>query len=627
MYQGRNRLLQWTRAIFVLIVIALIGACGGSNSSGDSNSDGETTDGSNTDGGTSDGASTDGGNTNGGNTDGSTTGGGSTGGTTGGDLNITAYNNRIDMTPLQNVSVSVYGDDDRTITQTQQTNASGTASFSGLSTIDGRVSYTIFFEGEPGIDGSFITFFDSQPGNYVFFEDSNPECQPVATLNVTVNGATTGNFASLGPLVASGALAGSSVAIDNGSANFPNATICSDDVEGGNQVTLVPVESTGADVVAYTIINNVAVADATLNATFDMPATTLNWTAADPANAPDSVSLAGVRQGQFGSIFYSLLGLAQTTGMTSGGFSAVGAFPGDNLLTATRGMEEACTHIKNYPDFPATATTDIPAYQLTTFNFDGSNLTFDITRSDSINADMHQATTFFDRSTGFAGDEIQWNFFMSSGRTSFAIPDQPGAIATTFNADAIDTDRTTVIVSDLISGDGALNLDGFDAVNEAFGDGAQTNNISDVDRRACNFNLISFANVGDGPDTGGDGSDGGEFGNLAITGTAVGQLGTATFSPFGPGFQNSATIVWTADDSTQIFALTSGGSGASLVAFTPGSGALAGQSFDAQVTFGSNVSGFSLSENTATFSSVTLMDSNGATLVLNGSMPFTDTLQ
>ena len=265
--------------------------------------------------------------------------------------------------------------------------------------------------------------------------------------------------------------------------------------------------------------------------------------------------------------------------------------------------------------------------RLTTFNFDGSNLTFDITRSDSINADMHQATTFFDRSTGFAGDEIQWNFFMSSGRTSFAIPDQPGAIATTFNADAIDTDRTTVIVSDLISGDGALNLDGFDAVNEAFGDGAQTNNISDVDRRACNFNLISFANVGDGPDTGGDGSDGGEFGNLAITGTAVGQLGTATFSPFGPGFQNSATIVWTADDSTQIFALTSGGSGASLVAFTPGSGALAGQSFDAQVTFGSNVSGFSLSENTATFSSVTLMDSNGATLVLNGSMPFTDTLQ
>ena len=92
MYQGRNRLLQWTRAIFVLIVIALIGACGGSNSSGDGNSDGETTDGSNTDGGTSDGASTDGGNTNGGNTDGSTTGGGTTGGTTGGDLNITAYN-------------------------------------------------------------------------------------------------------------------------------------------------------------------------------------------------------------------------------------------------------------------------------------------------------------------------------------------------------------------------------------------------------------------------------------------------------------------------------------------------------------------------------------------------------
>ena len=140
MYQGRNRLLQWTRAIFVLIVIALIGACSGSNSSGDGNSDGETTDASNTDGGTSDGASTDGGNTNGGNTDGSTTGGGSTGGTTGGDLNITAYNNRIDMTPLQNVSVSIYGDDDRTITQTQQTNSFGTASFSGLSTIDGRVS-------------------------------------------------------------------------------------------------------------------------------------------------------------------------------------------------------------------------------------------------------------------------------------------------------------------------------------------------------------------------------------------------------------------------------------------------------------------------------------------------------
>ena len=121
MYQSWNRLLQWTRAMVVLIVIAFVGACGGSNSSGDddgSSTDGGTTDGSNTDGGTTDGSNNDGDTDE--DTDGGTTDGGTTDGTVGGssDLNITAYNNRIDMTPLQNVAVSIYGDDDRTIIQT-----------------------------------------------------------------------------------------------------------------------------------------------------------------------------------------------------------------------------------------------------------------------------------------------------------------------------------------------------------------------------------------------------------------------------------------------------------------------------------------------------------------------------
>ncbi|MEM7257791.1 MAG: hypothetical protein AAF404_10420, partial [Pseudomonadota bacterium] len=581
----------------------------------DGSTGGDSTGGDTTDGGTTDNGST-GGNTGGENTDG---GGGS------GDLNITAYNNRIDMTPLQNISVSIYGDDDRSITQTQQTNASGTASFSNLGTADGRITYTIFFEGEPGIDGSFITFIDSQPGSFVFYEDENPECRPVATLNVTVNGATTGNFASIGPLVASGALGGGSAAIDNGAANFPNATICSDDVDTNNRVTLIPVESTGADVVAYTIIDDVTATNATLSASFDMPATNLNWAAADPANTPDSVSLAGARQSQFGSVFYGLLGLAQTSGTTSGSFPAVGAFPGDNLVTAVRGInEEACSHMQNFQSFPSTVTTDVPAFQLATFNFNGTSRTFDITRSDSITSDTHQVTTFFDRSTGFAGDEVQWNFYMSSERTSFDIPDQPAAIAATFNDDAIDTDRTTVVVTDFSSGSSSLNLDGYDAINAAFGDGAQTNNISDADQRNCNFNLISFENVGNDPDNGnGDGGGSVEFGSLEITGTAAAQLSATTFSPNGPGFQNSATIAWTTNDTTQIFALISGGSGASLLSFTPGSGSLAGQTFEAQVTFGSNVPGFSLSENAATFSSVTLTDDNGATLILNGTLPFT----
>jgi hypothetical protein len=632
MIHRRKTLLNWTKAFALASIVALISACGGSDSSDDGG--GGTTDGS-TDGGTVDGTtdgSTTGGGATGGTTTGGTTDGGATGGNTGGgggtgDLNITAYNNRIDMTPLQDLSVSIYGDDDRTITQTLQTNASGTASFSGLGTADGRITYTIFFEGESGIDSSFITFIDSQPGSFVFYEDENPECRPLATLNVTVNGATTGNFASIGPLVASGTLGGGSAAIDNGTANFPNATICSDDVDANNSVTLIPVESTGADVVAYTIINDVTATNATLSATFDMPAANLNWAAADPANAPDSVSLAGARPGQFGSVIYSLLGLAQTSGTTSGSFPAVGAFPGDNIVTAVRGInEEACSHTQNLPSFPSTVTTDVPAFQLATFNFNGTSRTFDITRSDSITSDTHQVTTFFDRSTGFAGDEVQWNFYMSSDRTSFDIPDQPAAIAATFNDDAIDTDRTTVVVTDFSRGSSSLNLDGYDAINAAFGDGAQTNNISDADQRNCNFNLISFENVGADPDNGdGGGSD--EFGSLEISGTAAAQLASTTFSPNGPGFQNSATIAWTSNDTTQIFALTSGGSGASLLSFTPGSGALAGQTFEAQVTFGSNVPGLSLSENAATFSSVTLTNDNGATLILNGTLPFTDTLQ
>jgi len=607
--------------------LLVVTACGGGSGGGSGNDD-------NTSGGTSDSMGTDGGTTNSGSTDGD---GSDNGGTTGGStdngsdsstdsLTIIAYNNSLDMTPLQGVNISVYGDDDRTITQTQQTNEAGTVSFADATAADGLVTYTVFFEGEPGIDGSFITFIDSEPGPYVFFADSDPECQPVATLNLTVAGATTGNFATVGPLIADGTLGGGSVAINNGTAIFPNATVCSDDLEAGNVVTLVPIESTGTEVVAYTVLNNVAAADASLTSSFDMPAVALNWSSVDPVNAPDFISASGIRSGVNGSIPYSLLGLANTTGATSGSFMAVGAFPGDFVITAVRGMEEACAHVENHGAFPATVSTDIPSYQLANFGFNGATRTFDVNRSDTINADLHQITTFFARSTGFAGDEIQWNFFVPPGRVQIDIPDQPVAIAATFDDTAIDIDRTTLMVSDLISGDGSLNLDGFNAINAAFADGGQTNDVLLVDRRSCNFNLVSSSNTGDGSDTNTDGGNT-DFGSLALSGSASSSIPSTSFNPVGPGFQNSATIVWTTADGSQIFLLSSGGSGASLVTYTPGSGALASIDFQAQVAFGSNVAGLNLTENMANFSGVVLSNDGSGTIVVDGAIPFTDTLQ